>query len=410
MNVIKSKINIPLGEQAMVTAIKSGNFLIATGHEAGANPTDSVSELQVLKFDESGRMSNAVAGNTREIDAATFGMGVYNRYTEVTTTEAIVFDDLSRQELPVNYALAMILWSTETGDYQVRAASVAQSKDWYLQLEITRVSASLKVEEEELVDWSRMSRADRMDFVLRKFSELISEKQPFTKEEATKLATHKHYKGGLYRELGTIRDADNGQAADRTLYLHLFPHDISTWHRNAEEFHGFLDNGDQRFAPIEDSLPLILHDDGQSMEVTAVLRMVDTQPNANGIVFMEADVMKFIEKMNERLGKEVVFGEYMPEFTEGDARFGNVSQQNACCRFMSFTVRDVTTEKGKRVKAIVARVQPYGPRAMEYMEKLRTAPLAGFAMRAYYDTVVEDDVQYLAPREIISFDYVAKRS
>lgn len=409
MNVIKSKINLSLGDELMVTSVKSGNLLLASRHEAGANPTDSVSDLKALKFDMSGVLSDAIVGESRPIDAATFGMGMYNRLTEVKTTESIYLDPSETQELPADYSLAQIFWSTENGDYQIRPASIAKGKDWYVQFELTRVSAALKVEEEELVDWASMSRADRMDFVLRKFSELIAQ-QPLTKEEAMKLATHKHYKGGLYRVLGPIRNADDGEAADRTLYMHLFPHENSLWHRDTEEFNGFLNTGEQRFAPIEDKLPLILNDDGQSMEVTAVLRVVDTQPNTNGIVFMEPDVSKFVAKLNERVGKELVVGEFQPNLTEDDQRFGSVSQQNACCRFMSFAVRDVTTEKGKRVKAVVARVQPYGPRAMDYMENLRTAPMAGFAMRAYCDTVVEDDVQYLAPREIISFDYVAERS
>jgi hypothetical protein len=48
-------------------------------------------------------------------------------------------------------------------------------------------------------------------------------------------ATHQHYKGGLYRLVGTACDADTGRlvkgkdGAARVLYEHLFPFERQFW-------------------------------------------------------------------------------------------------------------------------------------------------------------------------------------
>ena len=70
-----------------------------------------------------------------------------------------------------------------------------------------------------------------------------------TEAEALQLATHRHYKGGLYRELGTARHSETDEAM--TVYEHLWPHARALWVRPAEMFHGVLADGTQRFVPLE---------------------------------------------------------------------------------------------------------------------------------------------------------------
>jgi hypothetical protein len=74
---------------------------------------------------------------------------------------------------------------------------------------------------------------------------------PHTREAAMALGTHVHYKGGIYREIGKVRNADDADAPDRTLYQHLFPHERSNWHRDTEEFNDTLNTGQRRFDPIK---------------------------------------------------------------------------------------------------------------------------------------------------------------
>jgi len=407
MQFIVSKIRIPLGDEHMVTSVKSGNLLEMTRHEPGANPTDSIAEIKLIKTDIEGQVVDAFKASTREIEPATFGMGMYNRLTEIDNASYDV------ENVPAGYAIGMIFWSTETGDYQLRPSMIARGKDWQAIIEVTRTASQLKVEESEIIDWERMSRADRMEFVLRKFSELLDQ-EPLTKDEALRIATHRHYKGGLYRELGKIRNADDGNVASRVLYLHLFPHENSAWHRDAEEFHGFLDTGTQRFAPIEDTLPFILNDDGLSTEIKVVLRQLDDKPETGKVFFGGSDVDKHLTELNERARSELLIGEYdHPEYDQADERRWYALQNDrACCRFMGFSVSDVTTLKGKRVKALVAKVQPYGPLAMDFMQAMRTS-MVGFGMRAMCMDTVEDLgdgklVNYRTVDKIITFDFVKK--
>jgi hypothetical protein len=58
-------------------------------------------------------------------------------------------------------------------------------------------------------------------------------------------ATHQHYKGGLYRLLGFVRDADTGEllvcekhGKERVVYEHVHPHKRELWVRDAHEFYG----------------------------------------------------------------------------------------------------------------------------------------------------------------------------
>jgi hypothetical protein len=66
--------------------------------------------------------------------------------------------------------------------------------------------------------------------------------------EARQLATHRHYKGGLYRALGIARHSETGEAL--MVYEHLWPHARGLWVRPAEMFDGNLADGSRRFTPL----------------------------------------------------------------------------------------------------------------------------------------------------------------
>lgn len=74
-----------------------------------------------------------------------------------------------------------------------------------------------------------------------------SEKVSLTEEDALKLATHKHYKGGLYRVLFQATNSED--QSTWVVYEHLWPHKISKHVRSATEFYGDLPDGRMRFQP-----------------------------------------------------------------------------------------------------------------------------------------------------------------
>ena len=69
-----------------------------------------------------------------------------------------------------------------------------------------------------------------------------------SESEALQLATHRHYKGGLYRRVFESKHSENGEIL--TVYVHIWPHDTSPWARPAEMFHGRLEDERVRFAPL----------------------------------------------------------------------------------------------------------------------------------------------------------------
>lgn len=69
-----------------------------------------------------------------------------------------------------------------------------------------------------------------------------------TESEALALASHRHYKGGLYRYVGTARHSETEESL--VVYEHLWPHERGLWVRPAEMFFGKLDDGRPRFAPL----------------------------------------------------------------------------------------------------------------------------------------------------------------
>jgi hypothetical protein len=77
-------------------------------------------------------------------------------------------------------------------------------------------------------------------------------------------ATHQHYKGGLYKLLGPVRDIRTGgslldlDGQPMIAYLHCFPHARDIWVRSEAEFNGTVKSptdGSQlrRFRPLNRS-------------------------------------------------------------------------------------------------------------------------------------------------------------
>jgi hypothetical protein len=70
-----------------------------------------------------------------------------------------------------------------------------------------------------------------------------------TEAEALALATHRHYKGGLYRVIGVARHSETEEPM--IVYEHLWPHDHGLWVRPAELFNGTLADGSPRFKALD---------------------------------------------------------------------------------------------------------------------------------------------------------------
>ncbi|WP_445681257.1 DUF1653 domain-containing protein [Radicibacter daui] len=70
-----------------------------------------------------------------------------------------------------------------------------------------------------------------------------------TEEEALQIATHRHYKGGLYRVIG---EALHSETEERmVVYEHLWPKNRSLWVRPFDLFHEPLPDGSERFHALE---------------------------------------------------------------------------------------------------------------------------------------------------------------
>jgi hypothetical protein len=70
-----------------------------------------------------------------------------------------------------------------------------------------------------------------------------------TEAEALALATHRHYKGGLYRVIGVARHSETEEPM--IVYEHLWPHDHGLRVRPAELFNGTLADGSPRFQALD---------------------------------------------------------------------------------------------------------------------------------------------------------------
>jgi thioredoxin 1 len=70
-----------------------------------------------------------------------------------------------------------------------------------------------------------------------------------TEAEALQQASHRHYKGGYYRVIGTALHTETKETM--VVYEHLFPHEKALYVRPADMFYGNLEDGTVRFAPIK---------------------------------------------------------------------------------------------------------------------------------------------------------------
>lgn len=69
-----------------------------------------------------------------------------------------------------------------------------------------------------------------------------------TEADARRIATHEHYKGGLYRVIGEARHSETEEWL--VVYEQLWPKARGLWVRPREMFHGNLEDGTVRFRPL----------------------------------------------------------------------------------------------------------------------------------------------------------------
>lgn len=72
--------------------------------------------------------------------------------------------------------------------------------------------------------------------------------KPENEEEAIQIATHRHYKGGLYYKLFDALHTETQE--NMTVYLHVWPHDGGAYARPQLMFDGKNDDGQIRFDPL----------------------------------------------------------------------------------------------------------------------------------------------------------------
>ncbi|KVN12868.1 MULTISPECIES: DUF1653 domain-containing protein [unclassified Burkholderia] len=71
-----------------------------------------------------------------------------------------------------------------------------------------------------------------------------------TEQEAERIATHRHYKGGLYRVIGVARHSETEERL--VVYEQLWPKERSLWVRPAAMFDETLADGAPRFRKLGD--------------------------------------------------------------------------------------------------------------------------------------------------------------
>lgn len=114
-------------------------------------------------------------------------------------------------------------------------------------------------------------------------------------------ATHQHYKGGLYRDLGQVRHYEDGLLGNLQVvpgpklrgYVHRYPHEQGAWVREEEEFLGDHE-GAPRFRPLAGAtttIPAERIDHGRVRDAdTGGDFLINDQPcrmiTENGIVFL----------------------------------------------------------------------------------------------------------------------------
>ncbi|AAU46546.1 DUF1653 domain-containing protein [Burkholderia pseudomallei] len=71
-----------------------------------------------------------------------------------------------------------------------------------------------------------------------------------TEQEAERIATHRHYKGGLYRVIGVARHSETEERL--VVYEQLWPKERSLWVRPEAMFEETLADGTPRFRKLAD--------------------------------------------------------------------------------------------------------------------------------------------------------------
>lgn len=392
MKVLLGEVSVSLDDEGLAVQNKTGNLLELSKDIEGSDPTDRIASVTGKHVVADGEVQGRFYFKENMGMTLDYGFGLYDKSIEILlTTEP-------------GYVVAALFWSTQTGNFLLMPSALSNGKGWKAVFTVHRAEPrEMNVQDVTDVAFTEgMTKVEKVDFLLTQVSHLINEIDgpSFTQEEAECLATHRHYKGGLYRRLGRIRNADDGLF--RTLYLHLYPHDVSLWHRDTEEFDDFLNTGEKRFAPIEDQLPFILNDDGESTEVNVVLRRIADEP-ISGIRFTMQDAMQLVPELNERARKGLMLGEY------GHSRSVEITDFSVCCQFTHFAITEVTTKQQKKAKVLTGMVQPSGPMALDFMDQLRASSLVGFAMRCTGEQVQDADESYMVPKRIITFDFAPKK-
>lgn len=393
-----------------MTATAELSVLLVSNNHKTINKTDNFLEMSAEWPDSSIQdrilhiSGHSVWNGNEELEGAHFSeikkipegiaFGDYDEYIEVY---------LGRHP---GVIFSQIQFNRKSGEFFVLPSMQSDNGGWTAKFIITRgVAEAGDVLPDAGLDLG--SIVDRLNHAFKTIEELSKVK--LTEEQAFQLASHKHYKGGLYRAVGPIRDADDMDGPGRTLYFHLFPHQPQPWHRNTEEFHGLLDNGQQRFAKIEDDVPLFYAEPDGSTVLHVNLRLLDV--NRNGLVFTKEAAEQAIMKLNERARNGALFGEYgqpkLPKGQEGERRALTIEQMNTCCQFVQFGVRPDISQQGKPVHVLTAVVQPAGPLGMEFFDEIKDPKSkVGFAMRAFTNDKMVDGKLVSEVNRIITFDFV----
>lgn len=75
-----------------------------------------------------------------------------------------------------------------------------------------------------------------------------AEEPTLTEARALAQATHRHYKGGLYRVTGIAKHSETGESM--TVYEHLWPNPPGLWVRPTAMFNERLPDGRLRFTQL----------------------------------------------------------------------------------------------------------------------------------------------------------------
>jgi hypothetical protein len=89
---------------------------------------------------------------------------------------------------------------------------------------------------------------DVLDQAAAVLNKLLGGGYEISEEQARKLATHRHYKGGLYYRLFNVRHSEREE--DLVVYLHLWPHQPGGWARPIVLFEGENEAGQTRFEKL----------------------------------------------------------------------------------------------------------------------------------------------------------------